>query len=96
MINLQAYLHYKTFKFYKASTLNDVNLPKTAELVGPELLLPRAHCWDQGGFQGLSFAVWTGQSQEPVLMLRLQIELGREQHPLLATVMSMARGQNLP
>ena len=79
------------FKLYKAITLNDVNLPRAAELVGPELLLPFAHSRDQIGFQGLSFAVWTGRSQEPALMLRFQMELGREQRPLLAGAAAMER-----
>ena len=81
MINLQAYLHYKTFRLYKASNLNNVNLPKTTELIGPKLGLPLVHCWAQSGFQGLSSAVLTGCLQEPVLMLRLWMEQGRAQRP---------------
>ena len=45
LINLQAYLHYKMFILYKASNLNDVNLPMTMELAGSlDLGLPPVHC----------------------------------------------------
>ena len=91
VINLQAYLHYKMFKLYKATTLNDVNLLRAAKLVGCELLLPLAHSGDQAGFQDLSFAVWTAWSQELALMLRLQMELGREQRPRLVEAAAMER-----
>ena len=51
------------FRLYKASTLHDVNLPKTAELVGPpELLLALVHCWAWDGLQALSFAALMGGS----------------------------------
>ena len=61
MINLQVYLHFKTFGLYKVTILHDVNLPKPAELVDPpELLLAPVHCWAQGGLQALSFVALTG------------------------------------
>ena len=57
------------------STLHDVNLLETAELVGPlELLMPHVHCWAHGGLQALSFMVKMGGSQEPELMLQLRVE----------------------
>ena len=86
MINLQAYLHFEMFGLYKACTLHDVNLSKTAELVGPpKLLLPPIHYWTQGGLPALIFAVLTGRSQELELMLRLRIEQGRSQRALVAS-----------
>ena len=97
MINLQAYVHFKTFKLYKASTLHDVNLLKTAKLVGPpELVLLLVHYLADDGLQALSSAVLMGCSQELEPMLRLRMEQRTAQRPLVASAMSIAQGQNSP